>query len=418
MKRTYKFILSIFIIMIIFFNFINIFSLANQEVNVYYKDDCGNLLKKDGKIVKITYVVFNNNGKESPVFCLDKNKPGVGEVGDYIVNVNNVIKDVRVWRAIKNGYPYKTPKQLNCENYKEAFAATKMAVYSVLYNYTEDTFEPIGEEGQRTLNALKNILEKVNNSTEKPFSSNIIVREDEEKWQQDETDKNYVYKLMSVKAESSIKKYNIYLGKNYPEGIKITDKNNNYRESFSENEQFKISISIKELKSEGTINLKVIGQLKSSPIYIGESSDPNNQNYAITQIETENGEGEKNINYSDNKTTIKIIKYDEENNTLKNATFEILNEDKKIIETNLNTNDNGEIYVKNLIPGKYYIREIKAPEGYENYNQLIEINVKFNEELSVIVKNSKEKEPTIEIDRNFMEVSSIKQELKLPKTGM
>lgn len=417
MKKILKLILSTFLIMIILCDCFNIYSFATQEMTAYYKEDCGKLLKKDGVILKVSYVVINNNGIESPIYCLDKNKPGA-ETSSYNISINSVIKDVKIWRAIKNGYPYKTPEQMNCANYKEAFTATKMAVYSNIYGYTIDNFEPIGEAGERTWNALREILESVNNSTDRPLSSNINIIEDTESWKQDENNKNYIYKLMSVNSEGKINKYNIFLGDNYPEGIKITDKNDNYRESFSNGEQFKIVIPIKELKDEGIINLKVTGELKNNPIYLGESSDKNNQDYAVTQINFEKGTGEKNIKYSDNKTTIKIIKKDENNNNLGNAIFELLDENKNVIQTNLSTDVNGEIEIKDINPGKYYIQEIKAPEGYKNYNQLIEVNVKFNEVLSAIIKNSKEEEPTIEIDRNTIEIKSVEPKIKLPKTGM
>lgn len=75
MRRIFKFVLSIFLIMIILCNSFNIYSLASQEAKIYYKEDCGKLLKRDGVILKISYVVFNNNGIESPVYCLDRNKP-------------------------------------------------------------------------------------------------------------------------------------------------------------------------------------------------------------------------------------------------------------------------------------------------------------------------------------------------------
>ncbi len=418
MKRIFKFILSMFLIMIILCNYLNIYSLASQEATIQYKEDCGSLIKRNGAIIKVSYVVFNNNGIESPVYCLNKDKPGVGEVGDYNVNIKTVLKDTKVWRAIKNGYPYKTPTQLNCENYKEAYTATKMAVYAMLYNYTIDNFEPIGEAGQRTYKAIKTILENANNSLEKPFSSNINIIEQTENWTQDENNKNNVYKLIRVKAESIIKKYNVYLGENYPEGIAITDKNNNYKESFIGDEEFKISVPIKQLKENGIINLKVVGELENNPIYIGESLNPNNQDYAITKISTEEGIGEKNLSYSDNKTKIRIIKKDEENNNLKNAVFELLDQNKNTIMSNLATNENGEIVIENLIPGRYYIKEIVAPAGYKNYDKSIEVNVKFNEELSVIIKNSEEDEPIVEIERDFIEINSIEEEIKLPKTGM
>lgn len=418
MRRVFKFTISIFLIMILLCNYLNLYSLASQEVTIEYKEDCGTLIKRNGAVIKVSYTVFNNNGLESPVYCLEKDKPGVGEAGNYNVTINTVLKDVRVWRAIKNGYPYKTPSELGCENHKEAFAATKMAVYSMLYNYTIDDFEPIGEAGQRTYEAIKNILEKANNSTEKPNSSNLYIIETTENWKQDENNKNNVYKLMKVTAESSIKKYNVYLDGEYSEGVLITDRNNNHRESFSGAEEFKVSIPIKELNDNGYMNIKVLADLESNPIYIGESLDPNNQDYAITQIKIEEGLGEKKLTYSDNETKIKIIKKDEAGNRLKNAVFELLDENKNPVMTNLATNENGEIIIEDLIPGKYYIQEIIAPAGYENYNKSIEVNVKFNEELSVVINNLREEEPLVEIERNFIEVSTIKEQIKLPKTGM
>ena len=85
----------------------------------------------------------------------------------------------------------------------------------------------------------------------------------------------------------------------------------------------------------------------------------------------------------------------------------------------LYTNEEGEININDILPGRYYIKETKAPEGYENYEQFIQIDVKFNEEITAIVRNSKEEEDTtVEIDRNFIEVSTIKPQIKLPKTGM
>lgn len=75
MKRIYKFLLTIFLIMIISCNCLSIHSLATQKLLVEYKGDCGSLIKRNGTIRKVSYVVINNNGVESPVYCLDKDKP-------------------------------------------------------------------------------------------------------------------------------------------------------------------------------------------------------------------------------------------------------------------------------------------------------------------------------------------------------
>lgn len=423
MKTIFKFILNIFLIMVVLCNFLNVYSLAVQsegeELLVEYKGDCGRLIKRNGSIIKVSYVIINNNGIESPVYCLNKDLPGAEAIDNYKVIVSNTLKDAKVYKAIKNGYPYKTPKQLNCADYKEAFTATKMAVYAVIYGYTIDNFESLGtEESDRTYNAIKNILENVNETGENPISPNISIIENTANWTQDTTNKNYVYKIMSAKSEGQIKKYNVYLGENFPEGTLITDKNNNYRESFGEGEEFKISIPIKALKADGQINLRVIGKVKTNPIYVGETQIPGTQDYAVTRIEMEDGEGYKNLAYSNNETKIRIIKKSETGEKLKNAVFELFDEDKNIVMSNLFTDENGEILIRDLIPGKYYIKEKFPPEGYENYEKFIEVNVKFNEELSITVKNSKAEEPIVEIERDFLEISNLEEQIKLPKTGM
>ena len=418
MKSIYKFLICLYIIVILIANCLSVYSLAVQEVTVEYKEDCGQLIKRDGVIRTISYTVVNNNGIESPVYCLDKNKPGVGEAGEYIVSRNSVLKDAKVWRVIKNGFPYKTLQELGCENNKEAFAATKMAVYSAIYGYSIEDFEALDtDESRRTYQALQLILENAEKSTEYPTSSTLTI-EDTENWKQDENNKENVYKILSVKN------YIVNIIGEAPEGVKITDINNHAKTDFDGSENFKISIPIKELKDNGQINIQVEGKVKTNPVYIGESTNPDNQDYAITQIETENGIGEKVLRYSANKTKIKIIKKDEEGNTLKNAVFELLDENKNIIKTNLATNEQGEIDIENVQPGQYYVKEIVAPAGYQNLDRSIEINVKFNEELSVIVRNQKEEQPTVEIERNELEFSNIVEKVektevvKLPKTGM
>lgn len=148
MKRKIIGIISTIIILIIVFNVI---SLATAiDINLYSKGRCGEILKKNGILLKIPLVVHRDeNGNEYPAYCLDRTKDGV-DSDTYAVKIEEKIKDVRVWRAIINGYPYKTISELGCFTEKEAFAATKMAVYAMLYNYDLNDFEGIGDEGIRT----------------------------------------------------------------------------------------------------------------------------------------------------------------------------------------------------------------------------------------------------------------------------
>ena len=179
MKRlTTKFII-VFSIIIMLINAINITTFANiDRKNLYFKGECGRLLKKGDIVVKTSIIVYNQDGKEFPAYCLDKDKPGAEEYGSYFVNLDGVIKNVYIWRAITNGYPYKTLEEMGCNSIEEAYMATKMSVYSVLYNYNIDDFSPIGEAGQRTLNALNNIMLKIKDESINQISKGLNIIEE------------------------------------------------------------------------------------------------------------------------------------------------------------------------------------------------------------------------------------------------
>ena len=64
---------------------------------------------------------------------------------------------------------------------------------------------------------------------------------------------------------------------------------------------------------------------------------------------------------------------------------------------------------------KSYIKETRTVSGYEIYEDLIEVNVNLNEEITVVVNNQKEEKPEIEktVDKKEMSYQKI-----LPVTGM
>ena len=65
-----------------------------------------------------------------------------------------------------------------------------------------------------------------------------------------------------------------------------------------------------------------------------------------------------------------------------------------------------------MIPGKYFIEEINTVNGYQKLKEKIEIDLNFNEELTVTIENNKEKiEPK-------KEKSYSERITKLPVTGM
>ncbi len=415
MKRLITKLIIVFTIVTFILNIVTIKTFANiDKKNLYSKGECGRLLKKNDIVVKTHIVVYNQNGKEYPAYCLDKNKAGVDDNINYDVTLDGVIKNVYIWKAITNGYPYKTPEEMGCNTIGEAFMATKMAVYSVLYNYTINDFSPIGEAGKRTWNALNNILIKVNDGEDLQISSNLNIVEENTEWKENINMPECISKDFYINPDGPMNTYNVTKEK-ATEGTIITDINDIPRQEFNSNEKFRVTIPINELSEGGNIKIKAFAKVETKPIFIGRAPNTNNQDYAITGITYENGFGEKMIYYEKNKTKIKIVKKDETGKkALENAIFQLLDKDQNILISEIRTNEKGEAILDNILPGTYYIKEIQSPAGYILYNGNIEIKPKFNEELTITIKNTKEGIPNIESTEKKLEFKNTIK--KLPKT--
>lgn len=387
-----------------------------SSANIYGVGDCGCLLTYKGVTVKVSYVEYNHNGISYPAYCLDKTKPGA-ETTPYTVSIQSMVQDVGLWRRIINGYPYKSIGELGVANKEEAFTATKQAVYCYIHGNNPDDYGAIGEAGERTLNAMKNIINNAQNSNESKLSSTITINKNISEWKQDNIDKNYVSRTYSISAKSNVSNYKITLTKEGSSdlgGIKLTDENNNEQTEFASNQKFKILVPIKNMTEKGVLNLKAEAEVETKPILYGTAPDSGYQDYALTAATFENSTGSANDEYQKNETKIIIIKKDQENEKrLEGVEFELLDENRQTVYTDLKTNKEGKIVIENLIPGNYYIKEIRTIDGYEIYDQPIKVDIELNQEITVTINNKKEEKPQIDTTKK-----ANKELKKLPVTGM
>ena len=399
-----------------------VYATSIESANLYSIGDCGQLLKYKGGIVKVSYVQYSYNGVDYPAYCMNPNKPGA-ETQSYSVSVQEAINDVGLWRRIINGYPYKSIEELGVVNKEEAFTATKHAIYCYLYGNNPNSYEGIGEAGKRTLQAMYTIINNANNSNENKMSSAIEINKAQSEWKQDEIDKQYISKKFSVTANATIKNYKITITKENGEtiqGVKVTNMQNQETNEFSADEEFKVLVPIKNMTKMGTFKLMVESQVKTKPVLYGIAPNSEYQDYALATAMYEDGIGEKSDEYPENETKIIIIKEDEKTKErLESTEFELLNENREVVYSDLRTDKDGKIEVEHLIPGKYYLRETRAKEGYEVYNELIELQVALHEQYTVLVSNNQKEEPKIELEKKIkskeITSSTIK---KLPITGM
>ena len=389
---------------------------------IYATKKTERILMWNGLQIRTHMAVYNKDGVEYPAYCLNRDLPGV-EIGfSQTVDVENFVSDVMVWRAIINGYPYKTIEELGCQTEEEAYLATKQAVYSMLTNRDISEYSAIGESGERCLNALKQIATAARNSNEVKVSSELKINQSNSLWEIDKIDNNYVSQEFSVSASAGFNTYKIELLNANVEGIKVTDLNNNEKLEFKQNEKFKILIPVTNITQDGDFSINAYGKVATKPVLYGKSRDAGLQNYAITGYTYEDGTGSKKVYYTKNDTKIIIVKKDDkEENYLKGVEFDLLDENKNIIHTGLITDENGKIEIDNLLPGIYYIQETRTLEGYNIYNKLIKVELELNETSTINVINTEE-EPNIEVNKTYTEntVKNINTNtvVKLPKTGM
>lgn len=238
----------------------------------------------------------------------------------------------------------------------------------------------------------------------------------------DNKESEYVSKVYSIKAGTTISNYIIELqnlDSELPEGVKITDIDNNFKHEFSQNDKFKILIPIKNLTKETVFNILVKTKINNKPVLYGKAGNQSYQDYALTAATYEDAIGNTQDKYYKNETKVKIVKQDQDTKErLENVEFNILDYNKKILYSNLKTNSNGEVEITNFLPGKYYLQEVNTKDGYILSEELIGFDVLFNQELTLTVNNLFERIPNKEvvekIENKWLE-PSVK---KLPVTGM
>ncbi len=425
--KTIKKIIMISIIVIMFINISMVnASFKINKADLYSKGTCQSLLI-DTSInapIIVEKVFYTDGVGEYPAYCLNRELSGVGTLPGYSVTVEEAVSNILVWRVITNGYPYKSFTELGVVNEDEAYTATKQAVYCVLYNNDADNYKkysPIGDEGDRTLNAMKKIVSNARNSVETKPSSNIQINEKNSLWDIDSLDSNYISKEFSVSAEATIKSYDITISGDILDGTKIVNINNEEKNIFSPNENFKILIPVRSLEKSGNISISVNGEVATKPILYGNSNDSTTQDYALVADFYELGNGSFDLKYNKNTSKLIIKKQElETENKLTGAEFNILDSNMNIIYEGIKVNEEGIAIIEGILPGNYFIEETKAPDGYGKYEGKIDFTVKLNEEVTLIINNSKE--TTIEKETSVKSVkamqNSSQQITKLPKTGM
>ena len=374
----------------------------------YYKEEKG----------MYTYCICNivgyyNDGNFYPAYCLNKDMHGVGTVDNYSVDIDSIIDNNQVWRAVKNGYPYKTAEDMGLSSDFDAFAVTKFAIYCLTGQSDINLFmaDEADEEGQAMLQALHNLV-NIGLYGEDTYKSEVKIAQKGELTE----DGEYYSLIYKVTAGSTIQEYDIKSVSGFSDGELITDMDGNIKTSFSSGENFKIKIPKENLNSDKSFNIQIDAKLKSYPLYYGKTRISGTQNYLLTANSYQNISSEINTNLKLNTGKIEINKVDDETSEpIEGAEFELYNSKNEKLGV-YTTDCNGKIEIPNLYQGKYSLKETKTNENYildENANYTIDV---FYDKTSTINIENKHKKGNLTIykvdkDNNNITLGNIGFEL-------
>ncbi|MEG0255122.1 MSCRAMM family protein, partial [Vagococcus sp.] len=98
----------------------------------------------------------------------------------------------------------------------------------------------------------------------------------------------------------------------------------------------------------------------------------------LSEVETITAPNQKEVVYG--AVTLRKVDYTNKDILLKGAQFALYNaETNELLREKIETTDSGEITLSKLIPGKYYVKETKAPIGYELSTKDYPFEIKANE---------------------------------------
>ena len=396
-KKILNIILVVFILINAFQNYANANPIPMEEVYIEDLGECERHIQyyreSDGvwSYIITNMVGYRINGKLHYAYCMQRDRKGVGGENDgYNVKISDMIQNPEVWRAIINGFPYKTAEELDVKNDQDAFVATKQAIYSVMYGWNVDLrYVGVDDEGWRIVDAIRKIVNSARNGTDTPNKTNLLTISKVGELKKES--EQYYSQEFEVNSNVEMENYEITNIKNFPKGSFSVDINNNKRTIFTGGKNFKILIPTNKITEnfEGTVTIS--GKLKTYPIFYGESYDKERQDYALTYDSFEKINAEVSINVNAYKSKLKIYKTDSETNKpIEGVEFNFKYENGKNIG-NYKTDKNGIIEINNLRQGKIVITEIKTQNQYILDENKREIILEYEGEKEVKIENSRKK---------------------------
>lgn len=378
-KRNKKIVSIVLLFIIILTNLSQVFAInAGDTTTITNLGNCNEehlYYTRDGVRMKIStkYLVYQENGKNYPAYCLNKELPGA-EIGDYSVSVEQftkLSKSEAIWRILVNGYPYKTAAQLGVENDMQAYICTKQAIYRIIDDESPDNYSAVDEKGYAMISAIKKLVDIGKNGTQ-TYIDPVITISKVNNAGVDDKDSNYISQTFYINADVNITDASIILNtKTVPMGTFLADTNNNKKATFQKGEYFKILMPRSNITKKVNLQATIDGYCEVYPVLYGNANSNSVQNYALVTDPYRLSTAKFNLEYNpDGKIEINKLSSSyskitgiEANTGLPGASFNIKGKATGY-ETTAITDEQGKIYLTGLPLDTYIITELKSPDYY------------------------------------------------------